>query len=62
MRWATELVSDAQKKAHQKHEATREKRVAIWCAPATAKKVDRAVKRLGLPSREAFVLQALEKL
>ena len=53
------MVTKAQRKAHQKHEATREKRVAIWCAPSTAKKVDRAAKKLGLPSREAWVLHAL---
>lgn len=54
------MPTEAQKRAHQKHEATREKRVPLWVSEATAKKVDRAVKKLGLPSREAFVLHCLK--
>ena len=55
------MTSDAQKRANAKQDATR-KRVAIWLPPEKAKKVDRAVKRLGLSSREAFIDLALEKL
>lgn len=55
------MTSESQKRANQKQDATR-KRVAIWCDPETAKRVDRAVKKLGLTSREAFVLHALEKI
>lgn len=54
------MTSEAQKRANQKQDATR-KRVAIWVAPETAARVDRAVKKLALTSREAFVLRALEK-
>lgn len=54
------MASEAQKRANQKQDAAR-KRVAIWCEPETAQRVDRAVKKLGLSSREAFVLRALEK-
>jgi hypothetical protein len=51
--------SEAQKRAHQTHEATREKRVAIWVSQAVGKKVDRKCKKLGLASRAAFVEWAL---
>ena len=54
------MATDAQRRANAKQDATR-KRVALWVAPATAKKVDRAVKRLGLTSREAWVEHCLAK-
>lgn len=54
------MVSDAQKRAHQKHEGGRPKRSPIWLEPALAKKVDRAVKKLGLPSRVAWVEHVLK--
>jgi ABC-type Zn2+ transport system substrate-binding protein/surface adhesin len=55
------MVSDAQKRAHQKHEGERKKRSPIWLEPALAKKVARAVKKLGLPSRVAWVEHVLQK-
>jgi len=54
------MVSDAQKRAHQKHEGERQKRSPIWLEPPLAKKVDRAVKKLGLPSRVAWVEHCLK--
>ncbi len=48
------MPTEAETKRRKKQDATR-KRVALWVAPATAKKVDRAVKKLGLTSREAWV-------
>ena len=54
------MTSEAQRRANAKQDATR-KRVALWVAPATAKKVDRAVKKLGLTSREAWVEHVLAK-
>jgi len=54
------MTSEAQKRANVKQDATR-KRVALWVAPATAAKVDRAVKKLGLTSREAWVEHVLQK-
>jgi hypothetical protein len=53
------MTSEAQRRANQKQDATR-KRVALWVSPATAKKVDRAVKKLGLPSRVAWVEHCLK--
>ncbi len=53
-------TDEAKLRARKNQDATR-KRVAIWVAPTTAKKLDRTVKKLGLPSREAFVLRALEQ-
>lgn len=53
------MPTEAQRRANAKQDATR-KRVAIWLSPETAKRVDRAVKKLGLSSREAFVLLALD--
>jgi len=55
------MTSEAQKRANQKQDATR-KRVAIWLDPKTAKQVDAAVKKLGLPSRLAFIELALKRL
>ena len=52
--------SEAQRRAHQKHEGERAKRSPIWLEPALAKKVDRAVKKLGLPSRVAWVEHCLK--
>jgi hypothetical protein len=53
------MTSEAQKRANAKQDATR-KRVALWVPLATAKKVDRAVKKLGLTSREAWVEHCLQ--
>lgn len=54
--------SEAQRRAHQKHEGERAKRSPIWLEPPLAKRVDKAVKKLGLPSRVALVELALERL
>lgn len=51
--------TEAQRRAHQKHEGERPKRSPIWLEPPLAKRLDRAVKRLKLPSRVAFVEYAL---
>lgn len=56
------MTSDAQRRAHKKHEAERLKRSPIWLEPALAKKVDRAVKKLGLSSRVAWVEHVLQKV
>jgi len=49
--------SEAQRRAHQKHEATR-KRVAIWLDPADAKALDKFKRKIKAPSRIA-ALRAL---
>ena len=46
------MPTEAQRRAHQKHEATR-KRVALWLEPDDAKALARIQKREKLPSRIA---------
>lgn len=53
------MPTEAEIRRRKKQDATR-KRVALWVAPATAKKVDHAVKKLGLTSREAWVEHVLK--
>lgn len=56
------MVSDAQKKAHQKHEATREKRVALWVSEKDAKQIDKMRDLWGVPSRAAAVHKMIGRM
>jgi len=56
------MPSEAQKRAHQKHEATREKRVALWLSEKDAKQIDKLKDLWRLPSRAAVVHKMIGRM
>ena len=52
--------TEAQRRAHQKHEATR-KRVAVWLEPPDAKALEKVQRKNRLPSRIAALRWLLNR-
>lgn len=55
------MVSEAQKRAHQKHEASRAKRAPLWLEPDDAKALDKIKRKQRLPSRIATLRWLMER-
>lgn len=54
--------SEAQKRAHQKHEATRAKRAPLWLEPQDVKALDKVKRSRRLPSRLATLRWLIEQV
>lgn len=54
------MISEAQRRAHQKHEASRAKRAPLWLEPDDAKALDKIKRKHRLPSRIAALRWLLE--
>lgn len=56
------MPSEAQRRAHQKHEASRAKRAPLWLEPDDVKSLDKLKRVHRLPSRIATLRWLIEQV